>query len=121
MNVSDKIKAILTATVKSNNISEIASELGLSVQAVTGSLATIKKEKLATYEDKKLVLTVAGMVIVGIKKQKNKDLVSGIVAQNATKLSRPALIKLIASEMNKTVNNAGVYLANYEKANGVKF
>ena len=125
MNVSSKIKTILTAAVTKSNIGEIAAEVGLSVQAVTGSLATIKKENLATYENKKLVLTPAGLSAIGVtvtnKKKKNKEIVADLVAANRELLTsdKPALVNLIATTLNKSVIDSRVYLYNWSKANPV--
>jgi hypothetical protein len=126
--ISDKLKLILTAAVKKHNISDIATELGLTVQAVSGSLATIKKDNLATYEDKKLVLTTEGLAAIGvtIKKQKNNEIVAGIFNSVVVgdRLPTPEekinIVNLIATTLNKTKVDARVYLYNHEKATGLR-
>ena len=126
--ISDKIKSILTAAVKVHNISEIATDLGLTVQAVSGSLATIKKDNLATYEDKKLVLTTEGLAAIGVtlKKQKNKEIVASLVISQlgslrlATGEEKVNLVNSIATTLNKTKIDARVYLYNFEKATGLR-
>lgn len=121
MNLSDKIKSILNAAVKSNNINDIAATLNLSVQSVSGSLATIKKDNLATYEDKKLVLTTEGLNAIGVtlKKKKNNEVVAAIVNGNPG-MTNVDLVKLICTALNKDKVDARVYLYNYEKKAGLR-
>lgn len=122
MNVlTDKVKNILTAAVDTHSIGEIANKLGLTVAAVAGSLATIKKDNLATYEDKKLVLTTEGLAAIGVtaKKVKNKHIVADIVAANVGK-TNAELVDLICAALNKGKVDARVYLYNYEKAAGLR-
>ena len=125
--ISDKIKSILLAATHSSNIGDIANELGVKVQVISGSLATIKKEELATYEDRKLVLTKAGLAVIKVKatKVKNKELVAALVTgqiglRKATDEERPTIVDLIASTLNKDKVEARVYLYNHEKAAGFR-
>jgi predicted transcriptional regulator len=120
-NISDKVKSILAAAVNTDNINEIASDLGVSVQTVVGSLATIKKDNLATYENKKLVLTIEGLAAINVtvKKKKNKDIVASLVQRNI-ELQHTDLVELIATTLGKTRIAARVYLYNYEKATGLR-
>lgn len=119
--ISDKIKSILLAATHSSNIGDIATELGVKVQVVSGSIATIKKEELATYEDHKLILTKAGLATINVKstKVKNKDLVAALVTGNPG-LDKAGIVDLIASRLNKSKIDARVYFYNYEKAAGLR-
>lgn len=124
--LTDKVKNILTAAVKTSSIADIAKDLGLTVNAVSGSLATIKKDNLATYEDKKLVLTAEGLAAIGVtapKKKKNNEIVDEICAAHpdlvATPMN-PELVKLIGTALNKDKVDSRVYLYNYEKRQGLR-
>lgn len=125
--ISDRIKSILTASTHSSDIAEIAKELGVSVQVVVGSLNKIKQENLATYADKRLVITKDGLAAINVtaKKVKNKDLVAALVQgqidhRAATKEEHKALVELIATTLGKTKVDARVYLYNYEKSAGLR-
>ena len=123
---TDKVKNILTAAVQHPSIADIAKELGVTVNTVSGSLATIKKANLATYEDKQLVLTAEGLAVIGVtstktKKKKNNEIVDEIVAAHpelATTLMNPELVKLIGTALGKDKVDSRVYLYNHEKRHG---
>jgi predicted transcriptional regulator len=119
--LSDQVKAVLTAATHSSDINDIANELGVKLQVVVGSLAKIKKDELATYENHKLVLTKAGIAAINAttKKVKNKDVVAALVKANQN-LPHADLVKLIATTLGKTVVDARVYLYNYEKDAGLR-
>jgi predicted DNA-binding protein YlxM (UPF0122 family) len=119
--LSDKIKSILQAAVETDDISEIASELNLSVQAVTGSIAFIKKANLAIYENKKLTLTCDGFAAINVvpKKKTNRQIVATLVAKNPN-LPKADLVKLIAETLNKSIVDSRVYLYNYEVLAGLR-
>jgi predicted transcriptional regulator len=119
--ISDNVKSILTAATHSSDINAIAAELGVSVQVVTGSIGKLKKAELATYVDRKLVLTKSGLAAINVttKKVKNKELVATIVNSN-TGLEHGALVELIAQTLGKTKIDARVYLYNYQKAAGLR-
>lgn len=132
MKISDKIKSILNAAAKSGNIGDIANELGVSVQVVSGSLAAIKKEHLATYENKTLLLTDEGLAAIGIdvsvsedkptepvKKVKNKDIVANIYAANIAAGSK-TVVDLVCQALGIDKVNARVYIYNHEKRVGLR-
>lgn len=125
--ISDKIKSILLAATHSSDIHTIAGELGIKVQVVSGSLATIKKEGLATYDNHNLVITKAGLEAINVttKKVKKKDLVAALYSANvgdhkATKKEHTNLVDLVAVTLNKTKIEARVYVYNHEKLIGLR-
>ena len=117
--LSDRIKSILTAATKSSNVDDIAAELGVKVQVIYGNIASIKTAELATYEDRKLVLTKTGLAAINVsdKKVKNKDVVAAIINANPD-LDKPAVVDLIATTLDIEVVNARVYYYNWEVASG---
>jgi len=119
--ISDKIKSILTVATKTSDLNEIAAQLNVKVQVISGSLATIKKEELATYADHKLVLTKAGLAAINVttKKVKNKEVVATIFNANPG-MAHKELVQLIATTLNRTLIASRVYLRNFELDSGLR-
>ncbi len=138
-NISERTKNLLQAIMVGGRTSkQIADEMGVSINVVTGSLAVIKKNHLAVIDDKGVLsLTTTGKKLiqpievqsVTVKPtqpkavdpeseapiQSKKEKAWAIIEQHLGKVKRGELLKMLERDCGLTHNGANTYVYNYVK------